>query len=117
MDMDTIFTNLINNSIDAFNNVNVVQERVITITLDITENDFLITYADNATGLSKVFKDPEEIFLPFTTAKKDRNGKDIGTGLGMYLVKNVVDDNNGDINILTPQKGFALSIAFPIRRN
>jgi signal transduction histidine kinase len=117
MDMDTIFTNLINNSIDAFNNVDEVQERLITITIDLTPDDVLITYADNASGLSKVFKDPEEIFLPFTSAKKDRKGNDIGTGLGMYLVKNVVDDNNANINILSPQKGFAVSIAFPVRKN
>jgi signal transduction histidine kinase len=117
MDMDTIFTNLINNSIDAFNNVNEVRDRLITIILDVTQNDIVITYSDNATGLSKVFKDPEDIFLPFTSAKKDRKGNDIGTGLGMYLVKNVVDDNNADINILNPENGFAVSITFPIRKN
>lgn len=117
MDMDTIFTNLINNSIDSFNNLNEIQERNINITIGIIDNEIEILYSDNGIGISDVFQDREEIFLPFTTSKKDRKGQEIGTGLGMYLVKNVIDDNNGSINILEPNKGFSISINFPIRKN
>ena len=117
MDLDTIFTNLINNSIDSFNSLNQVQERNITISLELIDNEIEITYSDNGNGLSKVFQEREEIFLPFTTTKKDRKGNEIGTGLGMYLVKNVIDDNNGDIDILDPEKGFSVKITFPIRKN
>ncbi len=117
MDMDTIFTNLINNSIDSFNNLNEIQERNINITIGITDKEIEILYSDNGSGISEVFQDKEEIFLPFTTSKKDRKGQEIGTGLGMYLVKNVIDDNNGTINILEPNKGFSISINLPIRKN
>ena len=117
MDMDTIFTNLINNSIDSFNNLNEIQERNISITIGLTNKEIEILYSDNGSGISDVFQDREEIFLPFTTSKKDRKGQEIGTGLGMYLVKNVIDDNNGSINILEPSKGFSISINFPIRKN
>lgn len=117
MDLDTIFTNLINNSIDSFNNLDKVQDRNITISLKLVSSQIQILYSDNGVGLSNVFQEKEEIFLPFTTSKKDRKGNEIGTGLGMYLVKNVIDDNNGNIDILEPNNGFMVEISFPIRKN
>ena len=117
MDISTIFTNLINNSIDSFNSLTHIQERNINIETIIEGENIEIIYRDNGVGLDKVFEDDkEEIFLPFTTAKRDRNGKEIGTGLGMYLVKSVIDDNNGTIDILNPEKGFSVLITFPIRK-
>lgn len=115
MDMSTIFTNLINNSIDSFNNLNQIQERNIDISVSLKDDYIEIIYSDNGVGLDEVFEDKEEIFLPFKTAKRDRKGKEIGTGLGMYLVKSVIDDNNGTIDILEPEKGFSVQLSFPIR--
>lgn len=116
MDISTIFTNLINNSIDSFNNLIEIQERVIDISVNLKDDYIEIIYSDNGIGLDKVFEDKEEIFLPFKTAKRDRIGKEIGTGLGMYLVKSVIDDNNGTIDILGPEKGFAVLMSFPTRK-
>jgi signal transduction histidine kinase len=116
MDISTIFTNLINNSIDSFNNLNVIKERVIRIDVNLNGDNIEILYSDNGVGLDEVFLDKEEIFLPFKTAKRDRKGKEIGTGLGMYLVKSVIDDNNGSIDILEPEIGFSVVMSFPIRK-
>ncbi|WBL22320.1 ATP-binding protein [Zunongwangia sp. HRR-M8] len=116
MDISTIFTNLINNSIDSFNNLIEVQKRIIEISANIKDDHIEILYSDNGVGLDGVFDDKEEIFLPFKTAKRDRKGKEIGTGLGMYLVKSVIDDNNGTIDILEPTKGFSVYISFPLRK-
>ncbi|WP_186280258.1 sensor histidine kinase [Fluviicola chungangensis] len=115
MDMDTIFTNLINNSLDAFSNLNEIRDRKVKIYLNIS-NSIEILYSDNGTGLSDVFVEKEEIFLPFTTSKKNKKGEDIGTGLGMYLVKGAIDDNNGTIDILDPEIGFSVKIDFPFRK-
>ena len=116
MDMSTIFSNLISNSIDSFNNLKRLRERKININVILIRNNIEITYSDTGTGLPKVFqKNKDEIFLPFTTSKKDKDGNDIGTGLGMYLVKNVVSDNNGLIELIDAQIGFKLKIKFPIR--
>ncbi|WP_338088469.1 ATP-binding protein [Maribacter zhoushanensis] len=116
MDISTIFTNLINNSIDSFNNLTEVQKRIINILAKVKDNSIEILYSDNGVGLDEVFEDKEEIFLPFKTAKRDRRGKEIGTGLGMYLVKSVIDDNNGTIDILEPEKGFSVMISFLLRK-
>lgn len=116
MDMNTIFNNLISNSIEAFHNLRVIRDRKIVITFSLVKNNIQIIYADNGTGIPSVFKkDKDEIFLPFTTSKKDKEGNEIGTGLGMYLVKNVVSDNNGSVEIMDAPVGFKLKIDFPIR--
>lgn len=114
MDMTTIFSNLINNSIDAFEDKNIVDDRNIFISVEIINNKIEIIFSDNGKGLDKTFENKEDIFLPFTTSKRDRIGNEVGTGLGMYLVKSVIDDNNGNIEILEPEVGFAVKITFTI---
>ena len=117
MDMTTIFSNLINNSIDSFEERKIIDERIIKITYGITEKGFEINYCDNGKGLDKTFENKEDIFLAFTTSKVDRHGNEIGTGLGMYLVKSVIDDNNGNVQILEPEKGFEIRLLFPLNFN
>jgi signal transduction histidine kinase len=116
MDMNTVFSNLISNSIDAFKNLKTISKREIKVSYQLKNNIISITYSDNGTGLPKVFKNKVDVFLPFTTSKKDRNGKDIGTGLGMYLVKSVIDDNNGTIEFLDSSDGVKIKIEFPTRK-
>lgn len=116
MDMNTIFSNLITNSIDSFLSAKELIDRQITIKQNIKPESIVIIYTDNGPGLADVFVDKEEVFLPFTTSKKDKDGQDIGTGLGMYLVKNVVLDYNGSVDILDTDKGFALQIELPTRK-
>lgn len=116
MDMNTIFTNLINNSIDSFKNLRIIKERKIELHFEIKNNFVDILYTDNGIGLSDIFVDKDEIFLPFTTSKKDRKGNNIGTGLGMYLVKNVIDDYDGTIQIIESEDGFKTKINLPIRK-
>lgn len=118
MDMNTIFTNLISNSIDSFQNLKVLRNRKIMINMKLENETMIISYSDNGNGIPKAFENNKEnIFLPFTTSKKDRNGADIGTGLGMYLVKNVIDDYNADIEILDTDIGFNIKMDFPVRKN
>jgi signal transduction histidine kinase len=117
MDMTTIFSNLINNSLDSFEQRKLIEERNITINLAIVSNKIEIIFSDNGKGLDKAFENKEDIFLAFTTSKKDRKGNEIGTGLGMYLVKSVIDDNNGSIEILEPKVGFAVKISFSLINN
>jgi len=116
MDISTIFSNLINNSIDSFESLKKVQNREIKIESSIKKETLEFIYSDNGAGIPKVFTTKEDIFLAFTTSKKNRKGDEIGTGLGMYLVKSVIDDNNGDIDILETDKGFKVKIVFPIRK-
>ena len=92
---------------------NAPAERIITIKIEVIETDIFFTYTDSGPGLSKDIVEPERIFEPHFTTKKDvHTGEDIGTGLGMWLVKSFVSENNGIINILPNLSGFGVSIKF-----
>ena len=116
MDMNTIFCNLISNSIDSFKSLKEIVDRIIFISYTLIGESIQIIYSDNGAGIPDEFSNKDDIFLPFVSSKKDRDGNDIGTGIGMYLVKNVITDNNGNIEILSPEKGFSVKIIFPIRK-
>lgn len=85
--IDQVLTNLINNSIDSLS-----EAGEIKITLDKNEKDKVrITVSDNGHGVDSKFAD--QIFSPFFTTKQA--GK--GTGLGLYIVKNICKNHNADI--------------------
>jgi signal transduction histidine kinase len=118
VDMDTIFSNLITNSIDALNIAKGKRERTIKISVTFTNNIIRIDYEDTGPGLDKIFKkDKEQIFLPFVTSKKDKDGKSIGTGLGMYLVKSTITGYNGNVDVPDSTEGFKLRIDLPARKH
>jgi C4-dicarboxylate-specific signal transduction histidine kinase len=112
VDLDTIFDNLLINSVEAFQTPGFPGKRVIEIDLVEAEGGILISYRDTGPGLSKDIKNPTDIFKPFFTTKKDELGKDIGTGLGMWLLKSTVDEYKGKIDILKNREGFNLDILF-----
>lgn len=80
----------------------------ITITVS-QENTFLqIEFADTGTGMTEEIK--SKIFEPFFTY-----GKKHGTGLGMSIVKKIIEDHNGTIAIDSELgKGTTLIIKLPI---
>ena len=75
---------LINNSIDAFNEKE-IKERKITIKIE----DNKLIYEDNAGGIPIEIRD--KIFNYNFTTKID------GTGIGLYIVKTLLNKNNLDI--------------------
>ncbi len=116
IDIDSIFNNLLINSIDAFNISTIERERIISIEIHSTSAEIIIDYRDNGPGLSKDIDNPEEIFKPLFTTKRNRfTGDEEGTGLGMWLVESIVKDNDGLVKLLYPNEGFGLRITFPLK--
>lgn len=116
IDFDSIFYNLMSNSIEAFIRMKEDRERIIEITVEITERAIVCSYHDNGPGLSKDIVTPNDIFQPlFTTKRSASTGEEVGTGLGMWLVKLIAEDNDARIVLLTPNEGFGLQIIFPIK--
>lgn len=117
IDLDSIFNNLLVNSIDAIVNSKSDKTRAINISAKINKrNEIIIEYKDSGDGLSKDIKDPNVIFEPFfTTRRKGENGDEDGTGLGMWILKNVVQDYNGQAEVIFPEYGFGLRITIPNR--
>jgi len=111
--LDSIFNNLLINSFEAFLRRDAPSERLITIKLEVHELFAHVIYTDSGPGLSTDINDPNDIFEPHFTTKKDPySGEDIGTGLGMWLTKSFVTENNGEIDILNSPVGFGVSIRF-----
>lgn len=116
IDFDSIFNNLLVNSIDAFNSSRVNRSRKVTVTVTSNTKEIVIDYYDNGPGLSPDIDKPDRIFEPlFTTRRNLFTGEEEGTGLGMWLVKSIVEENDGNVKLLFPTEGFGVRIVFPIK--
>ncbi|HVN48821.1 MAG TPA: ATP-binding protein [Bacteroidota bacterium] len=75
------------------------------------DGDFVrIDFTDSGTGMPEEVKN--RIFEPFMTY-----GKKHGTGLGMSIVKKVIDDHNGKIEIESEMgKGTTITIKLPVKK-
>lgn len=116
IDMDTVFNNLLANSLDAFKLRKDNLPRVVTITWSKEGEQLSVIYKDTGVGLSKDFKNPDDIFLPFVTSKRDKKGNEIGTGMGMYLVKMVIEEYNGCVDLMPTDIGFKIKLSLPLRK-
>jgi len=109
MDADRIrrvLLNLSNNSIDAMKNTS-KENPVFNIVLNREIGQAVFTLADNGPGI------PEDIratlFEPFVT-----HGKSKGTGLGMAIVKKIVEAHEGTIRFETGSVGTTFFIELPV---
>ena len=76
--------------------------------------EIICEYKDNGTGLSSDIVTPEDIFKPlFTTKRTNTTGDEIGTGLGMWIVKLIAEDNDARINLLNLNYGFGIRFVYP----
>lgn len=117
IDLDGIFNNLISNSVDAFKRPDAGDKREIKLSFSfnpLDANGINVVYEDSGPGLEEEIIDPNQIFQPFFTTKRDeRTGEKIGTGLGMWIVKTTVDEYNGDIEFLNVRPGFKIKLVLP----
>ena len=116
IDLDSIFNNLLVNSIEAFNLMRENRQRQIQVKVHSNGREVIFDYSDNGTGLSKDIEKPEIIFEPlFTTRRNPHTAEEEGTGLGMWLVQSIVKENDGNLKLLFPENGFGLRVSFPMK--
>ncbi len=100
-----VFMNLIRNSVEALRSSN-IKEGFIKLEVKNQGDHLQLVIADNGPGMPEKIK--KAAFDPFTTSKS------IGTGLGLYLVKEIVENHEGQINIdSSPEKGTTIQITVP----
>ncbi|MFW6131534.1 MAG: two-component system sensor histidine kinase NtrB [Candidatus Aminicenantaceae bacterium] len=97
-----IFWNLLSNSIKAMPDGG-------TIDVDFNDNDknkIQLKFADTGKGMSP--EEKEKIFEPFYS------GFQKGKGIGMAVVKQLIDEYKGDIEVLSePNRGTEIILTFP----
>ncbi|WP_418510507.1 sensor histidine kinase [Corallibacter sp.] len=99
-----VITNLVKNGIQAIPDEQ--ENKKIVVSVLETEKDVVISISDNGTGISEANK--TKIFEPKFTTKTS------GMGLGLAMVKNIVETYNGSITFTTEKdKGTAFVVNFP----
>jgi len=97
-----IILNLISNAKDAILAHN--KNGKITIQSYTKEHNLIIKISDNGGGIKEELKD--RIFEPYFTTKEE--GK--GTGMGLYMVKEIIERMNGTISFENNQDGVTFII-------
>lgn len=110
-EIESIISNLISNSVAAFADE---KDKNINISFKNASDGIIIQYSDTGKGLELGYKkNPERILGALETNRRNSLGEIIGTGLGMWIIKNIVDDYNGEINLQKNKnlkKGFYIEI-------
>ena len=105
-----LFANLLGNSIDAVSNGGRIKVRVSANREHRGEfrSGVRLTVADSGPGISPAVK--RRLFEPFFTTKQD-----VGTGLGLWISKNIVDNHGGSICVkscVVPRRSWTIFSVF-----
>lgn len=114
-DFETIISNLITNSSTIFKNHN-VDNPTIKIEIGRLDERFYIKYSDNGPGLCEAFKkEPHKILKHGVTDRRNANGELIGTGMGLWIVDNIVQNYKGNVDLkknIEVESGFFIDLFF-----
>ena len=113
MRLRQLFINLLSNAVKYTQNGG-------TVTLDLAQREssdpshtlLEITVTDNGRGMSPEFV--QHIFEPFSRAEQSVTNRVQGTGLGMAIVKNILDLTGGTIDVQSePGQGTRITVVLP----
>ncbi len=109
--LTSIFVNLMENGIKYAKNV---QE--VNVSYSNTKNQHLLTFRDSGIGISD--KEKKQVFDKFYRIGNEDTRTTKGTGLGLYIVKQVVEIHEGTISIKdNPEGGSVFVIQLPITQD
>jgi hypothetical protein len=91
-DMEIIFNNLVSNSV-KYNKTG----GKVEIIIDSDENDVIIIFSDTGIGISDA--DKENLFAEFVRIKNERTRNISGSGLGLSIVRKVIELYDGTISV------------------
>jgi signal transduction histidine kinase len=87
----------------------------ITVSVAQKEKDAIITIADSGIGIPK--EDIEHLFKKFKRASNANNASVLGSGLGLFVAKEIVEAHGGRIWVESPgvNKGARFFVALPLK--
>lgn len=114
IEFNSVFDNLIVNSVDAFSRPGFKGEKQIFINLTDNDNSIIVEYKDTGPGLIESYrKEPYKILEFNESSKINKDGDQEGTGVGMWIVKNTVNEYHGTLKIDSLSDGFKVLIDLP----
>jgi signal transduction histidine kinase len=106
-DMEIVFNNLISNAV-KYNKMG----GKVEITIDSSDSEAILIISDTGIGISK--NDTENLFAEFVRIKNEKTRNIAGSGLGLSIVKKVVELYHGTIKVdSTPDVGTVFTIRLP----
>jgi len=110
-DMEIIFNNLVSNSV-KYNKRGGKAE----ILIDENDSEVIIVFSDTGIGINEA--DKEELFSEFVRIKNEKTRNISGSGLGLSIVKKVVELYNGSISVNSaPDIGTTFTVRLPKKTN
>lgn len=102
-----VFLNIALNAIQAMDDGGTL---TISSSVDPDDKSVSINFSDTGKGMSSEVLD--KAFYPFFTTKRS------GTGLGLYVVKDIVEQQGGTVTVSsTPGKGTVVTVKLPARED
>lgn len=106
-EMEIIMNNLISNSIKYNKDGGIV-------TCDVTDEGDLIGISVSDTGIGMTEQEMSRLFQDFVRIKNEKTRNITGSGLGLSIVKKLVDSYNGKIGVSsTPDQGSTFKVSLP----
>jgi len=113
-DFSQVFSNLLHNALDA---VYGLDNPVIQVHIWHEGNVVGVSVTDSGCGIEEEHK--TQLYTPFFTTKNKADDSDgqTGTGLGLYMVKRLLDNYNADIDVdSTKGLGTTFCVSIPVAR-
>ncbi len=106
-DFEIIMNNLVSNAV-KYNKPG----GTVTVTVDCNDSEFSLSVADTGIGMNN--DEREMLFEEFSRIKNDKTRNISGSGLGLSIVKKVVELYHGVINVESaPDKGSTFTVIIP----
>lgn len=108
-----VFDNIVENSIKYADTDNLAISIQLQLIIEKPETNqmLLIRFSDNGNGIAE--DKIEHVFEQFYRGDESRTSKNDGNGLGLYVCKYIIEEQNGSIDAIN-SNGFCINIVLPL---
>ena len=110
IDLECILTNLYLNAIESLRRTK-DRKRKVRCHYWYHDNALFIEFSDNGRGIPK--SKLEEVFEPFKFGHNQDNDEMHGHGLGLYIVKKIMENYDGTVEAVDVNEGAKIKLVFP----
>ena len=110
IDLECILTHLYLNSIESLRRSK-NKKKIVNFEYRHEDNSLKIKFADNGIGIPE--KKLEEVFEPFKFGHSEDNPEKHGHGLGLHIVKKIMERYRGKVEAVKCDTGALFRIEFP----